>query len=180
MELQKAEYYDEMQRVVDAMMRGETNATQLARDLSMPRKKVLDYMDEWSKIAQNHPDIKARARESLTAMDVHYNLIIKEMWNIVNTAENDAVRAKVLKDLADVEVKRNEALTKAGLFDDAGIADELVEMEELADKIKTLLQNVAQKYPETRLFIMEGLGDIFGTGGSVPTNDSIMGEITSA
>lgn len=178
-ELESVEYYEEMNTVVQRLLKGDTNPTSLARELGMPRKKVLDYMDAWKNIAQNHPDIQARARESLTAMDRHYDMIIKEMWGIVEMEVDNKVRATVLKNIADVESKRQETLQKAGLFDDSGIADELVAMEETAENIKQLLSDVVRKYPETRLFIMEGIQRVFGNGNSVPNDDVavIQGEI---
>lgn len=173
-----SDYYEEMNKVVQRLLKGETNATAIARELQIPRRQVLDYMDEWRSIARNHPDIQARARESLTAMDKHYDMIIREMWNIVETEIDNKTRATVLKNIADVEAKRQETLHKAGLFDDSGIADQIAEMEATAEAIETFLGEIAKKYPETRTFIMEGLHRIFGSGVSVDTDENVIkGEI---
>lgn len=180
MELQTVEFYDEMDRVVQAMLKGTTNATALARELDMPRKKVLEYMDLWAKASADNPYIKERAQQTLAQVDKHYDLIIKEMWNIVNTSDDDKVRAGVLKNLADVEAKRNEILTKAGLFDDSDIADQLVEYEEQVEKIKSLFADVVRKYPETKLFIMEALREVFGQSPTMPAQGpTIAGELTN-
>lgn len=179
LEIGSSEYYDEMNTVVTALLKGENNPTAIARSLGMPRKKVLDYMDEWSKIARNRPDIAERAMETLTNMDRHYDMIVKEYWDILSNELDNKVRATVLKNLADIEVKRHETLQKAGLFDDSGIADQLAEMEETAEAIKNLLSSVASKYPETKIFIMEGISNIFGKGVSIPTGETLPGEISA-
>ena len=177
-ELQTADFYDEMNTVVTALLKGETNPTALARQLKMPRKRVIEYMGEWRKIASNRPDIRERAMEALTAMDQHYSLIIKEMWEICDETLDMKLKATTLKSIADVEVKRQESLQRAGMFDDSGIADEIASMEEQADLIKNLLSEVARKYPETRAFIMEEIQRIFGQGPTIKTDDdTIIGEV---
>lgn len=178
-DLQNAQYYDEMNQVVTALIKGETNPTALARELGMTRKKVLDYMDEWQRISRQHPDVQGKAMEALTAMDQHYNMIIKEMWVIVDTEAENKVRATVLKNLADIEAKRQETWQKSGLMSDDSMGDQIAEMEETAQAIKQLLSDVAKKYPDTRLFIMEGIQRVFGHGVAVPTDDNtvIKGEI---
>lgn len=175
-----AEYYEQMNLVVEAMLKGETNPTTLARELGMTRKEVLNYMDEWRSIAANNPDIQARAREAMTAMDKHFDLIIKEMWGIVNGPADDKTRAGVLKNIADVESKRQESLQKAGLYDDNSMAEEIAEMERKSEAIHIMFQEVAQKYPQTRAFIQERLSRIFGDS-TIPSGESdqiIKGEIT--
>ena len=180
--IEDANYYEEMNLVVEAMLKGETNPTTLARQLDMPRKKVLDYMDEWRSIARNNPDIQGRAQEALTSLDKHFDLIIKEMWAIVNDPLADVkTRASTLKAIADVESKRQESLQKAGLYDDTGMAEEIAEMEAKAEQIQQMFAEVATRYPQTRAFIQERLSQIFGSGGSVPTDNPegnlIIGEI---
>ena len=154
-----------METVVNLMLKGETNATQIARQTGLKRALVVEYMTAWKQIAQNDKGVKARAREALTEMDRHYSLIIKEMWGLVEDVETGAVvKSNTLKAIADVEHKRQDALQKAGLYADTGIADELVAMEEKAEAIKVLLQQVAQKWPETMPFIMEGIRRIYDQG----------------
>jgi DNA-directed RNA polymerase specialized sigma subunit len=179
--VEDAEYYEQMNQVVEAMLKGETNPTTLARELGMTRKEVLNFMDEWRSIAANNPDIQARAREAMTAMDKHFDLIIKEMWAIVNGPADDKTRATVLKNIADVESKRQESLQKAGLYDDNSMAEEIAEMERKSEAIHLMFQEVAQKYPQTRAFIQERLSRIFGDS-TVPSGESedvLKGEIVN-
>lgn len=161
-DLETVTYYEEMHTVVEALLKGETNPTALARQLGMTRVKVMDYVDAWKDIAKNDSDIKDRAKESLTNMDRHYDLIIKEMWGVVEDNSVDLrTKASTLKQIADVESKRQETLQKAGLYDDAGVAEELVDTQIKAQAIKELLRDVATKYPNTKTDILEGLSRIF-------------------
>lgn len=181
-ELQTAEYYDEMNRVVEKMLTGTKHPATIAKELGMQRKDVVHYINEWKAIASKRPDIQERAMEALSGMDRHYDMLIKEFWIIADTDPDNKIRLTALKNIADIEVRRQEALQKAGMFDDSGIADQLAEMEEHADAIRKLLTEVATKYPETKLFIMEGISRIFGQSPSVPDNEgpTIQGEISGS
>lgn len=182
MELDKAEYYDTMNEVVKRLLQGNTNPSAIARELNMKRKDVLDYIDEWKRIASNRPDIQARAMEALTAMDRHYDMLNAEFWGIANTEIDNKIRLQALKHIADIEARRQEALQKAGLFDDAGVGDELAVMEARAEAIKELLSEVAKQFPQTRTMIMEGITRIFNDEEtSMPSDDTVIkGEITDA
>ena len=160
-EIEEADYYVNMNRVVEMYLKGETNATKISKGLSLPRKDVLDYIQAWKEIAANNDRIKERAAEALTAMDKHYDMIIKGFWEVIDNAAVDLkTKAGALKSVADVEAKRQETLQKAGLYDDAGVAEELVAMEEYTDGIKSVLFAVIKEYPQTKVFIMEKLSSL--------------------
>lgn|ERR1044072_2175399 len=175
-ELEEADYYVNLNRVTELWLTGETNATTIAKRLSLPRKDVLDYIQAWKEIARNNQNIKDRAAEALTAMDKHYDLIIKGLWEVIKDPTVDLkTKAGTLKNAADVEAKRQETLQKAGLYDDAGIAEELVKMEEYVDGIKNVLFSVIKQFPETKIFIMEQFSKV---GEPVVVDEPIKGEIT--
>lgn len=154
---------------MELYLKGETNATKIAKELSLPRKDVLDFIEAWREIARNSPAIKDRAAEAITAMDKHYDLIIKEFWQIIEDgAVTLQVKAGALKSVADVEAKRQDTLFKAGLYDDAGISEELVRMEQYADNIRNVLKETIKQFPMTKTFIMEQLSNL----GKVETTDS--------
>lgn len=175
-EIEETDYYVNLNRVTELYLKGETNATKIAKLLSLPRKDVLDYIQAWKEIAKNTPSIKDRAAEALTAMDKHYDIIIKGLWEVIDDPTVDLkTKASTLKNAADVEAKRQETLQKAGLYDDAGIAEELVAMEEYTEGIKNVLFAVIKKYPETKVFIMEEFSKV---GEPVSVDEPIKGEIT--
>ena len=156
-------YGEELEKVANEMVKGEFNATQIARTLNMPRAQVLEYMDAWRSYAQNSKNIQARVRENLVEMDRHYSLIIKEQWLLANDPETPAaVRATLYKNIQGAEKDRQEVLQKAGLYESAGVGDEMVAMEEKAEAIKALLKELTKKYPQTKAFILEGLQKIYG------------------
>lgn len=173
-ELEESDYYVNMNRVVEMYLKGETNATAIAKGLSLPRKDVLNYIQAWREIAKNNEKIKDRAAEALTAMDRHYDLILKEMWDIVNETNDLKLKSSTLTGIANVEAKRQETLQKAGLYDDAGISDELVRMEEYTDGIKAVLMNVVKQYPQTKTYIMQELSNL---GKPVSVDNPIPGEV---
>jgi hypothetical protein len=151
-----------METVVNELLKGELNATNIARTTGIKRAQVVEYISAWKAIAQNDKSIQARARENLVEMDRHYSLIIKEMWDLVDDLETPRnVKATVLKNIADVEKARQDTLQKAGYYDNTGIADEVVRMEEISEKIKKFFSEIVKKYPETTTFIMEGLKKIY-------------------
>jgi hypothetical protein len=156
------QYGQEMEQVVNELLKGELNATNISRTTGIKRAQVVEYIAAWKMIAQNDKSIQARARENLVEMDKHYSLIMKEQWALVDDMETPrAVKATLLKNIADVEKARQDTLQKAGYYDNTGIADEVVKMEELATKIKEFLKEVTKKYPETTVFIMEGIKKIY-------------------
>jgi hypothetical protein len=175
-ELEETDYYVNLNRVMEMFLKGQTNATKISKALGLPRKDVLDYIAAWQDIARNNQNIKDRATEALTAMDKHYDMIIAGFWEIIENPLVDLkTKAGALKNVADVEVKRQETLQKAGLYDDAGIADELVRMEEYTEGIKNALFAVIKQYPETKVFIMEQFSK---AGEPVVVEEPIKGEIT--
>ena len=177
--VESAEYYDEMNTVVQEYLKGTTDPTKLSKQLSIPRRKVLDYIDAWKAIAQNHDGIKERANEALTALTRHFDMIISELWAVVNDpAVTLTVKASTLKTIADVDGKRQEALQKAGLYDDSALGDQLAKAEEKADAIRVLLTEVANKHPAAKGMIMEGLEKIFKKVGRMPAEEEpIKGEV---
>jgi len=156
-----ADHYDAMNKIVELYITGNKNPTAIAKLLDIPRKDVLLYIEEWQGLAQNSKYAKERAEEALTSLDKHYDLIIKEMWTIVNDGTTDSrTKNAVLKNIADIEEKRQSALQKAGLYDDAGLTDELVYAQDRADKMKQALVTVGRENPTLKRRILELLNAI--------------------
>ena len=149
-------HYETLDKVLQLFLTGNKNATAIAKELSIPRRDVLDYIAEWRSIANNTEGIKDRATQALHEMDKHYDMIMKRQWEIVNDETINAnVRANTLKQIADIEGKRQETFQKAGLYDDSGIADQIVQMEEKVEAYENLLLTVASVFPDTKAYIRE-------------------------
>jgi hypothetical protein len=157
-ELEEPDYYVNMNRVMELYLKGTINPTTISKALSLPRKDVLNYIDTWKEIAKNNPAIKDRAAEVLQNFDRSTDMIIEKMWTVVDDGTVDLkTKASTLKQIHDIDSKRQETLQKAGMYDDAGIADELVAMEEYVEGIKQALFATIKEYPHTKTFIMEQL-----------------------
>lgn len=149
-------HYETLDQVLKLFLTGNRNATAIAKELSIPRRDVLDYIAEWRSIANNTEGIKDRATQALHEMDKHYDMIIQKQWEIVNDETINAnTRANTLNQIAGIEAKRQETFQKAGLYDDSGIADQIVEMEEKVEAYETLLLTVANVFPDTKPYIRE-------------------------
>ena len=162
-EVMEYDHYETMNEVVTLYLQGNSNPGLIAKKLGLRRADVMSYIEEWRSIASNNDMLQERAREAITAMDKHYDLILKEQWDMVNDPET-AERNKValLKQIADVESKRQEMLMKAGFYDDAGIGEEMAILEEKYDAIRTILFEVANTSPEVRDLILGKIGAIEG------------------
>ena len=164
--IHESDHYETMNEIITLYLKGNKNPTAIAKELSMPRKDVLLYIEEWQGLAQNSDYAKGKAEEALVALDKHYDMIIQRMWDIVDGGADDRVRAGVLKNLADVEAKRQEVIQKSGLYDDAGLTDELVLAQERADKMKQVLMTVVRENPmlkERILSLLSGVEDTIVT-----------------
>lgn len=176
-EVGSTEYFVNMDRVMNLYLRGTTNLTQLAKATGLKRAEVMQYIEEWRKMAASNEDIKQRAKDNLAEMDEHYSMIISETWRVVEDADANCdlkTKATALKNLADIESKRQDTLQKAGLYDDAELGDQLALMAEQAEAIKKMLVSLSEKYPEAKKDILDGLRRIFaGEQVSVVAEDDI-------
>lgn len=108
-------------------------------------------------------------------MDKHFGMIVSRLWETVEQADDTGdlkTKASTLKAIADIEKGKVETLQKAGLINDNEMAEEIVQTQERVEKVKELLREVAQKYPQTRSFIMERLSEIFDE--AVPVDTKII------
>lgn len=163
-EVGSTQYYANMDRVMELFLKGTTNYTQLAKITGLKRAEVMQYVSDWRSTAASNEDIKQRAKDNLAEMDEHFSMIISETWKVVEDADKTSdlkTKATALKNLADIESKRQDTLQKAGLYDDAELADQLGLMAEQADAIKKMLVGLAEKYPEAKRDILDGIRRIF-------------------
>ena len=132
-------------QVQEKWLKGNKQPGTIAKELGLKRVEVMDLIEESKQIWRNDEDVKERAKEALNELDTHLDLVISRSWETVEQADqtNDLkTKATVLKNIADVGLKKVEMLQKAGLYDDAALGDELAEMEEKNEIIKTILLEV--------------------------------------
>lgn len=160
-EIEEVDYYVRMNQVMDLYLKGTVNPTTISKKLGFPRKDVIDYIQSWKEIANNNPRVKERAAEVLQNFDRATDMVIEEMWTVVNDPLVDLkTKASTLKQIHDIDSKRQETLQKAGLYDDAGISEELVRLEEENEAIRQVLFSVVKQFPNTKVFIMEAFSQM--------------------
>lgn len=152
-----------MDAIARLWVTGTRNPTTIAKQLKMKRSEVLEYIEEYKEVVRNDSETKERAKEALHEADVALSLVVEESWAIVNApGVDDKVKATVLKNIADIEVKRVETLQKAGLYDDAALGDELAEMEEKQQILVDILKEVTAHCDNCKFEVARRLARVTG------------------
>jgi hypothetical protein len=121
--------------VADLMMTGVSEFA-VARRLNMKVIEVKAYWNQWKDLLADS-DGRDVAKDHLNRMVKHYDLLIEKshgnLSDLHGLVYDEKVSAQVnatLKNIADFEAKRVDALQKAGLLDGADLGDELARREE--------------------------------------------------
>lgn len=141
------------------------NPTQISKQLGISRAKVLEYLEQWSDWAQNQQDVLRRAAESLDSVHEHYNIIKKELWEVVEEAKMNgelAIRSSTLKSLASIEKDHANLFQQAGLNDSAALAAELAERERREKIIEGVLRDIVLKCNHCRIEVSKRLSELNG------------------
>lgn len=137
-----AEQFEQMQEVVELFMTGKSQS-EIARELSISRAQVLQYMEGWKKFAAN-ADVSSRAKETLNQVDMHYQMLIKETHKVLEetTLGNDIKnRLASIKLIADMEGKRQQLYQAAGLSYDNETARKIAETEDKLAIVQEILRD---------------------------------------
>lgn len=164
MEMELADHYDRMNRVVSELLKGN-NATQIATITGFKRADVIGYIDEWKEVVRNDSTARDRAKEAVSGADQHYAMLIKEAWRTVEDADQAGqlnVKATALKLIADIEGKRIGMLQEVGLLDNAELATQIAETERKQDILVKILKEVTATCPKCKLEVAKRLSQISG------------------
>ena len=164
MEIELADHYDRMNKVVGELLKGN-NPTSIAAITGLQRKEVIELIDEWKSVVHNDTSTRERAKEAISGADQHYAMLIKEAWKTVEDADQAGqlnVKATALKLIADIEGKRISMLQEIGLLDSAEIAAQIAETEHKQEILIKILKDIAKDYPDVRREIMKRLSQITG------------------
>jgi len=156
------EHLDSVNRVVEKYLAG-SDATQISKELAMPRQKVVAYIDEWRSMAADNAAIRARAKEALVGADTHYSKLISKAYEVIDEATTVAnLNAKTagIKLVMDLEKTRIDMLQKAGLLENKELAEEMIEIERKQEVLVNILKDIATEHPEVRDKIMRRLSDV--------------------
>jgi hypothetical protein len=164
MELELADHYDRMNRVVEELLKGNS-ATQIASLTGFKRAEVISYIDEWKEVVRNDSTTRDRAKEAVSGADQHYAMLIKEAWKTVEDADQAGqlnVKATALKLIADIEGKRIGMLQEVGLLDNAELATQIADTERKQDILVKILKEVTAVCPKCKLDVAKRLSQITG------------------
>ena len=155
-------HLDLVNQVASEYLKG-SDASQISKDLDIPRQKVLTLLNDWRSMVSNNQAIHMRAKEALAGADQHYSSLIKKTYEVIDAADSSAnltAKTTAIKLIADIESKRLEMLQKAGLLDNKEIAEQIIEMERKHDILIKILKDIASSHPEIREEIMKRLSEI--------------------
>lgn len=150
--------------IYDDYVRGEQNWTALAKKHGVKRAEAITAVEQVHDYVKASGAFKEMAKQRLAEMDHHYSMLIKAGWDAVEEMQADARKADkiapALKAIADIEAKRQDALQKAGMYDDYEMGDLVAEAERKVEEVQKLLKDVISKFPETKTMIINGLRKI--------------------
>lgn len=177
MEIELADHFDRMNKVVEELLKGN-NPTQIATVTGFKRADVLELIDEWKQVVRNDHTARERAKEAVSGADQHYAMLIKEAWKTVEDADQAGqlnVKATALKLIADIEGKRIGMLQEVGLLDNAELATQLAETERKQDILVKILKEVTATCPKCKLEVAKRLSQITGVVEAVVINEDASG-----
>jgi hypothetical protein len=163
-ELEIADRFDSMNRVVEELLKGK-NPKDIATELSMSRALVLELIDEWKNIIHNDSGIQTRAREALAGADQHYAMIISRAWETVDQADTNnqlSAKTQALKLVADTEQKRLDMLSKAGFLENSELADQLLDTERKQNLLVGILRDVTADCDKCKFEVARRLSEVTG------------------
>jgi hypothetical protein len=164
MEIELADHFDRMNKVVEELLKGN-NPTQIAAVTGFKRAEVIEYIDEWKQVVRSDSGARERAKEAISGADQHYAMLIKEAWKTVEDADQAGqlnIKATALKLIADIEGKRIGMLQEVGLLDNAELATQLAETERKQDILVKILKEVTASCPKCKMDVAKRLSQITG------------------
>ena len=163
------QHLDEVNKVVAEYLKGN-DPTQISKELSIPRQRVVTLISEWQRMASDNAAIRARAKEALVAADTHYGHLISKAYEVIDeatTVGNLGAKNNGIKLVLDIESRRIEMLQKAGLLENKELAEEMIEIERKQEVLKQILKDIATEHPEIRDKVMHRLAEISKDGEAV-------------
>ena len=162
--IELAGQFDQMNKVVEELLKGNSPA-KIATSLSLTRVQVENHVKSWKNFVQDSKVIRERAKEALAGADEHYNMLIKEAWDVVHeagVASELNTKNAALKLIADIEAKRIDMLNKAGVLESDSMADQILESERKQDLLVGILKDVTAKCEHCKWEVSKRLSQVTG------------------
>lgn len=154
--------YDDMSKVAELYLKDRLNPTQIAKQLDMRRVDVIKHIEQFAEIAKNDEILQERVRESLHEADKTVDLVQRENWKLVDDLIDSKTKATVLKNITDIEFKRQEMIRAAGLMQDAELGDHYAQLEEKQEILENILKNHVLKCPNCKAVVARELAKAAG------------------
>ena len=164
MEIELADHYDRMNKVVEELLKGNS-PTQIATITGFKRAEVVDLIDNWKSVVHNDTSSRDRAKEAISGADQHYAMLIKEAWKTVEDADQSGqlnVKAGALKLIADIEGKRIGMLQDVGVLENNQLASQVAEAERKQEVLVKILKEVTSTCPKCKMEVAKRLSQITG------------------
>lgn len=164
-ELELADRWERINKVVDVFLKGTTNPSHIAKATGFKRTEVQEYLNEWRSVIQSDRQVQMRAREALAGADRHYSMLIEEGWDVINQAgvAGDLSRkTSGIKIVADIQQKQIDMLQKAGLIEDSEIADQIMETERKQELLVKILKEVVADCDHCKREVFKRLEEVTG------------------
>lgn len=164
-ELELADRWERINRVVEVFLKGTTNVSSIAKQTGFKRTEVQDYLNEWRNVVHSDRLIQNRAREALAGADQHYSMLIEEAWDVVRQADQTqqlGQKTSGLKLIADVQQKQIDMLQKAGLIENNEIADQILETERKQELLVKILKEVVSDCDHCKKEVFSRLSEVTG------------------
>lgn len=165
------DHIEEVNAVASQYIMGK-NETEISKQLDIPRARVASHLKEWKQMASNNEAVRSRAREALSAADQHYNYLIKQAYEVIDDANNQAnlsAKTTAIKLVLEIEKERISMLQKAGLLENKELAEQLLETERKQEILVGILKEVTADCSHCRIDVMKRLADMSTTEASVIT-----------
>lgn len=155
---------DEAQRCAELYAKGNSY-TQIAREEGIPRSRVISNIQDWQKLVMSDSDIKTKAKELLLNIDLSYQMLIKELWWVIEEAKLNGELKEMTaaaKAAGQLEKDRSQLYSTAGITADDELADQLAAMEMEHETIKQILKEISADCPRCRAMVYSKLAEING------------------
>lgn len=163
-EIELAGKFDQMNKVVEELLKGNT-VNQIAKSLDLTRVQVETHVSTWKSMVHDNTAVRERAKEALAGADEHYNMLIKEAWDVINEAGVSSelgIKNAAIKLVADIESKRIDMLNKAGVLEDSSMADQILESERKQQVLVDILKDVTSSCDKCKWEVAKRLSEVTG------------------
>lgn len=157
-------HLDLVNQIAEEYIKGNSESV-IAKTMDLKRTEVVRALDEWRAMIAGNDQIRQRAGEALAGADKHYNLLIKQTYEVIDEATlvgNLSAKTNGIKLVLDIESKRIEMLQKAGLLENKELAEQMIENERKQALIIKILQEVPGQCQYCKPKIVQRLTELAG------------------